>query len=45
MDKFEEKEMMKKRSFAKNTSLINYIPKPIKKYWTMFKTNLLVFLK
>ena len=34
MDKFEEKEMMKKRLFAKNTCydlLINYIPELIKR--------------
>ena len=33
MDKFEEKEMMKKKTFAKNT------PEPIK-HWAMLKTNL-----
>ena len=37
MDKFEEKELIKKRTFTKNTWfdwcdwLINYIPEPIKK--------------
>ena len=35
MNKFEGKEIMKERKFARNTLydwLINYIPKPIKKY-------------
>ena len=43
MDKFEEKELTKKRTCAKNTRydwydwLLNYIPKPVKKQWVMLK--------
>ena len=43
MDKFEEKEMMKKRSFAKNdwyNWLISYVPKPLKKGWVLLNTKL-----
>ena len=44
MDKFEQKEMMKKRPLIKNTWndwLISYIPEPMKKdkIMSLFKTN------
>ena len=44
MDKFEQKEMMKKRPLIKNTWndwLISYIPEPIKKdkIMSLFQTN------
>ena len=43
MDKFEQKEMMKKRSLTKNTWhnwLYNYIPEPIKKQGMVLKAKL-----
>ena len=43
MDKFEQKGMMKKRTFAKYTQcnlLITYIPRPIKKQWEKLTTKL-----
>ena len=46
MDKFEIKELVKKRTFTKNTCydwydwLINYIAEPIKKPWAGLKTKL-----
>ena len=42
MDKFEQKEMMKKRSLTKNTWhnwLYNYIPEPIKIQGMVLKAN------
>ena len=47
MHQFEKKEVMKKRTFAKNTSydwLINCIPEPIKNC-VVLKTKLLGFFK
>ena len=46
MDKFEKKELTKKRTLTKNTWynwydwLINHIPEPIKKMWVVLKTKL-----
>ena len=46
MDKFEEKDITKKRTFAKNSwynwhyCLINYISEPIKKQWVVLKKRL-----
>ena len=46
MDKFEEKEMSRKRPFSKITCydwyrwLISYIPKPVKNWWMVLKTKL-----
>ena len=46
MDKFEKKELTKKRTFTKNTWydwydwLINCVPEPIKKPWAGLRTKL-----
>ena len=46
MDKFEKKELTKKRTFTKNTWydwyywLTNYITEPTKQQWARLKTNL-----
>ena len=51
MDKFKEKELTKKRTFAKNTWfdwydwLVNCIPEPMKKQWVVLKTKLQVLKK
>ena len=48
IDKFEEKEMMQKRPFARKTCndfLVHRIPKHIIKHWVVLRKKLLVFLK
>lgn len=51
MDRFEEKEIMKKKIIAKNLWynwykwLMNYIRKPVKKPWVVLRTIVWVFLK
>ena len=48
MDKFEEKEIMNKRPFTKNTWynwLIHYIPESIKKQWVVLRKNFCFFFK
>ena len=51
MEKFEEKEMTKKRPLAKTTWyvcyvwLINYVLEPIKTLWVVLQTKQCVFLK